>query len=103
MFDVRPTPEFQVWLDGLRDETARKRIASRILRAEGGNLGDHKSVETSREGVSEMRVDHGPGYRLYFVRRGSVLVVLLCGGDKRSQDRDFKRAEDLARKYKEPP
>jgi putative addiction module killer protein len=89
MFTVRLTREFEAWLDGLRDQKAQMRIAARLRLAEAGNLGDWKSVGGD---VSEMRVDVGPGYRLYFTRRGSILIVMLAGGDKSSQARDIKRA-----------
>ena len=89
MFAVRLTREFEAWLDGLRDQKAQVRIAARLRLAEAGNLGDWKSVGGD---VSEMRVDVGPGYRLYFTRRGSMLIVMLAGGDKSSQARDIKRA-----------
>jgi putative addiction module killer protein len=77
----------------LRDRDARARIAVRIRRLSLGNPGDVKPVGS---GVSEMRIDYGPGYRVYFVRRGDTVVVLLCGGDKRQQDRDIARALELA-------
>ncbi len=93
MFEVRRTREFIAWLDGLRDERAQRRIASRLLRVEGGNLGDHKLFD----GIGELRIDYGPGYRVYFVRREAVVIVLLCGGDKSSQDRDIKRAIAMAK------
>jgi putative addiction module killer protein len=93
MIEVRRTAIFNEWLSGLRDMQARARIAVRIERIAQGNLGDARSVG---EGVSELRFDFGPGYRVYFVRRGDVLVILLCGGDKNSQQRDIKRAKDLA-------
>jgi putative addiction module killer protein len=79
----------------LRDENARVRIAIRIQRLEHGNSGDVKPVGG---GVSEMRIDYGPGYRLYFVSRGRTVVILLCGGDKRSQPRDVARAIEMAQK-----
>jgi putative addiction module killer protein len=82
------------WFDGLRDERARARIRIRIDRLSAGNPGD---VEPVGEGVSEMRIDYGPGYRLYFAQRGKTVVVLLCGGDKRTQARDVKRAIEMAR------
>lgn len=78
---------------GLRDHRARARIAARIDRLALGNPGD---VEPVGEGVSELRIHHGPGYRVYFVRRGSVLIVLLCGGDKSTQTKDIKIAKALA-------
>ncbi|HZW15503.1 MAG TPA: type II toxin-antitoxin system RelE/ParE family toxin [Brevundimonas sp.] len=77
----------------LRDRTARAIIARRIDRVASGNLGDVKAVG---DGVSELRVDHGPGYRVYFVRRGQSVIVLLCGGDKSSQAKDILRAKALA-------
>ena len=92
MFSVRLTQGFQVWLDGLRDQKAQVRIAARLRLAEAGNLGDWKPVGGK---VSEMRVDFGPGYRLYFTRRGSVLIVMLAGGEKSSQTRDIKRAQQI--------
>lgn len=81
----------------MRDRRAIGRITSRLLRAEGGNLGDAKSVG---DGVSEMRIDYGPGYRLYYVRQGVLIVVLLCGGDKTTQARDIAEAKRLAREWK---
>ncbi len=92
MFTVRLTQEFQDWLDTLKDVRAQVRIAARLRMAEAGNLGDWKSVGGD---VSEMRVDFGPGYRLYFTRRGSILIVMLAGGDKSSQARDIKRAQRI--------
>ena len=97
-FEVRQTLEFQAWITELRDERAQAKIAQRIVRVEAGLLGDIKPVG---EGVSEMRVDYGPGYRLYFVRRGLVVIVLLCGGDKDSQDRDIRAAKVLADKLED--
>jgi putative addiction module killer protein len=92
MFTVRLTQEFQDWLDALKDLRAQVRIVARLRMAEAGNLGDWKSVGGD---VSEMRVDFGPGYRLYFTRRGSILIVMLAGGDKSSQARDIKRAQRI--------
>jgi len=92
--DVVRTPTFERWLGRLRDNRARAVIARRIDRVAEGNLGDVRSVG---EGVSELRVDSGPGYRIYFTRRGDTLVVLLCAGDKDSQDRDIARAKALAK------
>ena len=94
MIEVRQTTRFATWLAGLRDERARARILKRLDRAQGGNLGD---VAPVGEGVSEMRIFYGPGYRVYFVRRGSELIVLLCGGDKSTQDADIQEAKALAR------
>ena len=92
MIEVRQTPEFSRWLHRLKDDNARARILVRIRRIELGNLGDCSSVGG---GVMEMRVDYGPGYRVYFVRQGDTVVILLCGGDKRTQHRDIKQAKAL--------
>ena len=92
MFTVRQTREFQDWLDALKDLRAQVRIAARLRLAEAGNLGDWKPIGSE---VSEMRVDVGAGYRLYFTRRGSILVVMLAGGDKSTQVRDVKRAQRI--------
>jgi len=94
MIEVRQTELFVKWLLGLRDLRARARIQARIDRLESGNAGDVKPVG---EGVSEMKIDYGPGYRVYFVRRGFELVILLAGGDKSSQSKDIRKALDLAR------
>jgi putative addiction module killer protein len=93
MIEVRQTEVFAAWFAGLRDREARARILVRIRRLSLGNPGDVKPVG---RGISEMRIDHGPGYRVYFARRGDTVVILLCGGDKRSQDRDIARAVELA-------
>jgi len=92
VFTVLQTLEFQRWLDALRDRRAQVRIAARLRLAEAGNLGDWKSVGGE---VSEMKVNFGPGYRLYFARRGSVLIVMLAGGDKSTQAKDVKRAQKI--------
>jgi putative addiction module killer protein len=93
MIEVRQTPIFREWLDGLADRRAVERIAQRIVRLQAGLIGDAKSVG---EGLSELRVDYGPRYRVYFAQRRQVLVILLCGGDKKSQKRDIKRAKAFA-------
>ena len=93
MVEIRQTATFRDWLDGLADARAAERIAQRLVRLQAGLFGDVRSVG---EGVSELRVDYGPGYRVYFVRRGRLTVILLCGGDKRSQARDIKAAKALA-------
>jgi len=93
MLEVRQTDVFTDWFAGLRDRETRARITVRIRRLSLGNPGDVKPVGG---GVSEMRIDYGPGYRVYFVGRGDTVVVLLCGGDKRNQDRDIARALELA-------
>jgi putative addiction module killer protein len=91
---IRKTERFTHWLDALRDLHARARIQVRIARLEAGNPGDTKPVG---EGVSEMRIDYGPGYRVYFTQSGREVVVLLAGGDKRTQTADIKAAQRLAR------
>ncbi len=94
MPEVRQTEFFARWLAGLRDPGARTRINVRIRRLSVGNPGDVKPVGG---GVSEMRIDYGPGYRVYFVRRGEALVILVAGGDKRTQNQDIAMAIKLAR------
>jgi putative addiction module killer protein len=94
MIEVRQTEVYSRWFNDLRDRQARARINVRIRRLSLGNFGDVKPVG---EGVSEMRIEYGPGYRVYFAQRGHALVVLLAGGDKHTQDKDIKRALDLAR------
>jgi putative addiction module killer protein len=96
MTTIIRSPEFDAWLKDLRDIKARARIASRIESAELGNLGD---VAPVGEGVSEMRIHVGPGYRVYFIQKGRVMIVLLCGGDKSTQDKDIKRAKALAKEW----
>jgi putative addiction module killer protein len=91
---VRQTETFARWLEKLRDGRARARINARIRRLSLGNLGDVKSVGG---GVSELRIDYSPGYRVYFVRRGEALIILVAGGDKRSQKQDIAMAVELAR------
>ncbi|MHB0980706.1 MAG: type II toxin-antitoxin system RelE/ParE family toxin [Thermoleophilia bacterium] len=94
MRTIRQTDEYALWFDKLRDRQARFRILARIKRLSLGNPGD---VAPVGEGVSEMRIDCGPGYRIYFLQRGSALIVLLAAGDKRTQTRDIERAKELAR------
>jgi putative addiction module killer protein len=98
MATILRTDIFIGWLNGLRDRRAAARITARILRLADGNPGDVKPVG---EGVSEMRIDYGPGYRVYFINRGEAVVLLLCGGDKRTQDRDIALAKQLAKDWKE--
>jgi len=93
MFSVRQTEEFVDWLDTLKDKRAQVRVVARLRRVEAGNLGDWQPIKGD---VSELRVDYGPGYRLYFTRRGSIIVVILNAGDKSSQKRDIRRALKLA-------
>lgn len=88
---------FSIWLAALSDDFAKAHILRRIASAELGNFGDCEPVG---EGVSEMRIHHGAGYRIYFIRRGGAIYVLLCGGSKASQKRDIKRAKDMARALK---
>lgn len=93
MFTVRQTEQFVAWLDALKDRRAQLRIVARLRQAEAGSLGDWQPVEGE---VSEMRVHFGPGYRLYFVRRGRVIVVMLNAGNKATQKRDLRQALKLA-------
>ena len=94
MIEIRQTEVYARWFRRLRDRQARVRIDSRIRRLSLGNPGDVRPVG---EGVSEIRINYGPGYRVYYIQRGETLVVLLAGGDKDSQGRDIRRAIDLAR------
>lgn len=94
MIEIRQTEVYAKWFNSLRDRQARARIDVRIRRLSLGNPGDVKPVG---EGVSELRIDYGPGYRIYFVQHGQTFVVLLAGGDKSTQDRDIRMALDLAR------
>ena len=94
MVEIRKTEKFAKWLDGLQDVRARARILVRIERLAAGNPGDVKAVG---EGVSELRIDYGPGYRIYYKKQGRKVVILLAGGDKRTQTRDIKTALRLAR------
>lgn len=95
MYEVLTDPDFDTWLERLGDIRAQRRIADRLLRVAGGLLGDVKYFQ----GIGEMRVDHGPGYRIYFVARQRTVIILLCGGDKSSQKRDIARAIELAKEY----
>src|SRR5947209_16389159 len=98
MIEVRQTAEFKNWLHRLRDRNAYVRIVARIRRMELGNPGDAKSVGA---GVMEMRIDYGPGYRVYYTQRAATIVILLCGGDKRIQKQDIGRALAVARDLSE--
>lgn len=91
--EVRQTAVYARWFDKLRDREARARILARIRRLQLGNPGD---VKSAGEGISELRIPYGPGYRVYYVQRGDTLVILLAGGDKRTQHRDIARAKALA-------
>ena len=98
MIEIRQTTEYEKWFDSLRDRTARVRVDIRIRRLSLGNAG---TVEPIGEGVSELKIDYGPGYRVYFAQHGSQYVLLLVGGDKSTQARDIRRAKDLARRHTE--
>ncbi len=93
MIEIRQTEAYASWFEGLRDREAKSRILIRIRRLSLGNPGDVKPVG---EGVSELRIPYGPGYRIYFTKQGETIVVLLAGGDKSTQKRDVERARDLA-------
>ncbi len=93
MIEVRQTAEFSRWLRRLKDAEAAARIVAPVRRMELGNPGDARSVG---RGIMEMRITHGPGYRIYYVQRGIGIVILLCGGDKHTQRRDIARAQALA-------
>ena len=98
MHSIYTTELFDTWFDDLKDKQAARKIQARIDRVEDGNFGDHKSVG---HGVSELRIHHGPGYRVYFTLRGLEIVILLAGGDKSSQAKDIETAHELARQLKE--
>jgi putative addiction module killer protein len=98
MPEVRQTQQFRTWLRRLKDSNAVARIVARIRRMEQGNFGDTRSVGA---GVMELRVDYGSGYRIYYVNRGAEIVILLCGGDKRTQQQDIRRTHDLVRDLEE--
>jgi putative addiction module killer protein len=91
--DVRQTLEFAEWLRSLKDVRAAKKIAQRIARVQAGLFGDVKYFD----GIGELRVDTGPGYRVYFVKNGNTVIVLLCGGDKSSQSKDIAKAREMAK------
>ncbi len=98
MIEILKSATFDRWLRKLRDPNARARIQTRIRRLSLGNSGDAQPIG---EGLSEMRIDYGPGYRVYYMQRGNVLIVLLCGGDKRTQTKDIARAKKIAADWKE--
>ena len=97
MIDLIQTEIFRKWRLSLRDKTIRALIASRLDRLAFGHTGDAKPVG---EGVSELRIDHGPGYRIYYCKQGSLLILLLCGGSKRTQIKDIRMAQQLAKEWK---
>jgi putative addiction module killer protein len=94
VIEIRETQVFSAWLESLRDAQTRARVQARILRLRQGNPGDVRPVG---EGVSELRINYGPGYRVYYAKRGALLVILLAGGAKPTQDKDIKTALKLAR------
>jgi len=98
MIELIKSDVFDRWLRGLRDTQARAKISVRLRRLSLGNPGDVKPVG---EGISEMRIPHGPGYRVYYLNRGPIVVVLLCGGDKSSQPSDIEQAKAIAKQWKE--
>jgi putative addiction module killer protein len=98
MIEIRKTDVFAKWLDSLKDVRAKARILVRIDRMQNGNFGDVSSVG---EGISELRIFYGPGYRIYFVQRGSEIVILLNGGDKSSQSKDIAKAKKLAQELED--
>jgi len=98
VIEVRQAEVFSEWLRRLRDETARARILIRIRRLSLGNFGDVRPVGS---GVGELRIDYGPGYRVYFKRHGDTLVLLLAGGTKKTQEADIAKAKDIAKEWKE--
>ncbi|MEG0184161.1 MAG: type II toxin-antitoxin system RelE/ParE family toxin [Stenotrophomonas sp.] len=91
---IQRTRQFATWIDALKDVTARARILARIVRLAGGNPGDHRNLS---DGISELRIDVGPGYRVYYTQRHNQWVILLVGSDKRSQQRDIDKAREMAR------
>ena len=98
IIEIRKTEIFTKWFDGLKDRRAKARIQARIDRVETGNFGD---VAPVGEGVSELRIFYGPGYRVYFIQRGSVVVILLSGGDKSTQTSDIARAKEIAKQIED--
>ena len=94
MYRIEKTAEFEDWLDGLRDPMAKAKIAVRLVRIESGLLGDRKSLG---DGVNELRITYGPGYRLYYTMRGQTVVFLLCGSDKRGQAKAIATAKEMAK------
>ncbi len=98
MITLQRSDEFNEWLANLRDQRGKARIAARLVGAQLGNFGEYRVLD---EGVCELKIDFGPGYRVYYVRRGEVVYLLLCGGDKSTQKKDIKRAVQMARELKE--
>jgi putative addiction module killer protein len=98
MITVRETENFKKWIRGLKDRVAQSIITARIRRISAGNFGDSKPIG---DGISELRIDYGPGYRVYFTRRGQEIIILLCGGDKSAQSRDIESAKRIAKNIEE--
>lgn len=98
MYELFKSEPFDRWLDNLKDRQAKARIEMRLRRLSLGNMGDAKFL---RDNVHELRVDYGPGYRVYFTRRGALIILLLCGGEKSTQDTDIKRAITLANDWQD--
>ena len=98
MNTIRRTEEFMAWISKLKDVAGKARIAARLKMASAGNFGDHKSVG---QGVMEMRIHTGPGYRVYYAQEGDTVYILLIGGDKSTQDKDIKKAHELWKEIKE--
>ena len=97
MLTIPKSRTFDDWLSGLKDRKARSRVQARIDRLAMGNPGD---VKPTRSGIGEVRIDYGPGYRVYYPQRGKSIVLLCCGGDKRTQDADIRRAVEMAKNWK---
>lgn len=97
MVELIHSDAFDEWLEDLRDERAKGRIVQRLVRLAAGNPGDVKPVG---EGVSELRINYGPGYRVYYLQHGEEIIVLLCGGDKSTQDRDIRKAKEIAEDWR---
>jgi putative addiction module killer protein len=100
MIAIKQTETFLNWFNALKDDRAAAIIGARITRLSSGLAGDVSAVG---EGVSELRIHYGPGYRVYFKQNGNVLIILLCGGDKSSQSKDIKRAKELAKTWNSSP
>lgn len=98
MLEIKQTATFQKWEHALKDRRAKAAIAARIFRLANGLAGDVTSVG---QGISELRIHHGPGYRVYFRQHGQELIILLCGGEKGSQGRDIEKAKQLAKEWRE--
>ena len=98
MVEIRRTPQYDAWFDGLRDRAGKARIVQRVFRLQMGNPGQHRALT---KGVCELKIDFGPGYRVYYQQRGDVLILLLCGGDKSAQSKDIAEAKRIAKEWKD--